>query len=200
MPLSTARDRILDTAFRLFYAHGIRAVGVDRIIAESGVAKATFYKWFPSKDDLVVAYLDKVDGIWSGQLHDAAAAAGPDPADELVGLFDALGTACRRDGYRGCAFLNAAAEAVPGTPVHDRTVAHKTAVLEWVTGLAAVAGAPDPPGEAPGRHRQGLRGRASGPRCGPPSRHASWSTPPSVVRTRHPGKSATQPATVEPRG
>jgi AcrR family transcriptional regulator len=144
MPSSTARDRILDTAFRLFYARGIRAVGVDLIIAESGVAKATFYKWFPAKDDLVVAYLDKVDGIWTGQLHDAAVAVGPDPADELVGLFDALGTACRRGGYRGCAFLNAAAESVPGTPVHDRTVAHKTAVLDWVAGLAADAGAPDP--------------------------------------------------------
>jgi AcrR family transcriptional regulator len=144
----TARDRILDTAFRLFYAHGIRAVGVDRIIAESGVAKATFYKWFPAKDDLVLAYLGKVDDVWSGQLHAAAAAAGPDPADQLVGLFDALGSACRRDGYRGCAFLNAAAEALPGTPVHARTVAHKAAVLDWVTDLAADAGAPDPGGLA----------------------------------------------------
>jgi len=148
MAPSTARDRIVDTAFRLFYARGIRAVGVDLIIAESGVAKATFYKYFPAKDDLVVAYLDTVDGVWSGQLHDAAAAAGADPADQLVGLFDALGAACRRDGYRGCAFLNAAAEAVPGTPVHDRTVAHKAAVLDWVTGLATDAGAPDPRGLA----------------------------------------------------
>ena len=143
-----ARDRILETAFRLFYAHGIRAVGVDRIIAESGVAKATFYKWFPAKDDLVLAYLARVDVIWSGQLHDAAAAAGPDPADQLVGLFDALGSACRRDGYRGCAFINAAAEATPGTPVHNRTVAHKAAVLDWVTDLAADAGARDPRGLA----------------------------------------------------
>ena len=148
MAPSTPRDRILDAAFRLFYARGIRAVGVDLIIAESDVAKATFYRYFPAKDDLVVAYLDRVDGVWSGQLHDAAEAAGPDPADELVGLFDALGTACRRDGYRGCAFLNAAAEAVPGSPVHDRTVAHKAAVLDWVTGLAADAGAPDPRGLA----------------------------------------------------
>jgi len=148
MAPSTPRDRILDAAFRLFYARGIRAVGVDLIIAESDVAKATFYRYFPAKDDLVVAYLDRVDGVWSGQLHDAAEAAGPDPADELVGLFDALGTACRRDGYRGCAFLNAAAEAVPGSPVHDRTVAHKAAVLHWVTGLAADAGAPDPRGLA----------------------------------------------------
>ena len=76
---SAARERILDTAFALFYARGIRAVGVDLIIAESGVAKATFYKHFPAKDDLVVAYLDKVDGVWSGQLKDAAEAAGPDP-------------------------------------------------------------------------------------------------------------------------
>ena len=141
---SAARERILDTAFRLFYANGLRAVGVDRIIAESGVAKATFYKHFPAKDDLVVAYLDKVDRVWTGQLKAAASAAGPAPADQLVGLFDALTSACRRDGYRGCAFINAAAESQPGTPVHDRTVAHKAAVLAWVRDLAAQAGASDP--------------------------------------------------------
>ena len=144
----SARQRILDTAFRLFYARGIRAVGVDLIIAESGVAKATFYKHFPAKDDLVVAYLDRVDGVWGGQLRAAAEAAGPDPADQLVGLFDALGTACRREGYRGCAFINAAAEATPGTPAHERTVAHKRAVLAWVRDLAAEAGAADPDGLA----------------------------------------------------
>ena len=141
---SAARDRILDTAFALFYARGIRGVGVDLIIAESGVAKATFYKHFPSKDDLVVAYLDKVDGVWTGQLKSAAAAAGPDPASQLVGMFDALSTACRREGYRGCAFINAAAEFQPGTPVHDRTVAHKRSVLAWVGDLAEQAGARDP--------------------------------------------------------
>ncbi|HEU5037910.1 MAG TPA: TetR/AcrR family transcriptional regulator [Nocardioides sp.] len=141
---SAARDRILDTAFRLFYAHGVRSVGVDRIIAESGVAKATFYKHFPGKDDLVVSYLDKVDTAWSGQLRDAAAAAGPDPRAQLVGMFDALTTACRRDGYRGCAFINAAAEYEAGTAVHDRTVAHKDAVRGWVRGLAVDAGARDP--------------------------------------------------------
>ena len=142
--VSAARERILATAFRLFYAKGIRAVGIDLIISESGVAKATLYRHFPAKDDLVVAYLDKVDGIWFGQLRDAAAAAGPDPADQLVGLFDALRSACRRDGYRGCAFINAAAESRPGTPVHERTVEHKAAVLAWVRDLAVQAGASDP--------------------------------------------------------
>ena len=145
---SPARQRILDTAFRLFYAHGIRGVGVDTIIAEAGVAKATFYKHFPRKDDLVVAYLDRVDAVWAGQLRDAAAAAGDEPVDQLVGMFDALTTACRRDGYRGCAFINAAAETAFGSPVHARTVAHKRQVLAWVRDTAAAAGLRDPDGVA----------------------------------------------------
>lgn len=148
MTVSPAHERILDTAFGLFYARGLRAVGVDRIIAESGVAKATFYKHFPAKDELALAYLDRVDGIWSGQLRDAAEAAGEDPADQLVGLFDALTAACRRDGYRGCAFINAAAESVPGSPVHERTVQHKESVRSWVRDVAAAAGAGDPDGLA----------------------------------------------------
>jgi len=143
-PVSAARERILDTAFALFYAHGLRAVGVDRIIAESGVAKATLYKHFPAKDDLVLAYLDRVDEMWSGQLHAAAEAAGPDPADQLVGLFDALSSACLNKGYRGCGFINAAAESEPGTPIHARTLAHKDAVRAWMRGLAEQAGARDP--------------------------------------------------------
>jgi AcrR family transcriptional regulator len=143
-PPSAARERILNTAFRLFYAHGLRAVGVDTIIAEAGVAKATFYRHFPAKDDLIVAYLDTVDQVWAGQLHAAAQAAGPAPADQLVGLFDALGTACRREGYRGCAFINAAGESAPGSTVHNRTVAHKRKVLTWMRDLARTAGSPDP--------------------------------------------------------
>ena len=144
-PSSAARARILDTATRLFYARGLRAVGVDTIIAESGVAKATFYKHFPAKDDLIAAYLDRVDAAWTGQLHAAAEAAGPAPADQLVGLFDALGSACRRDGYRGCGFINAAAETDAG---HGRARPHRRAQAEGA-GLAA-------------RPRGGRRGAAPG--------------------------------------
>ena len=143
-PAGAARARILETAFRLFYAYGPRGVGVDTVIAESGVAKATLYKHFPSKDDLVLAYLDKVDLAWSAALRAAAEAAGADPREQLVGMFDALGGACRREGYHGCAFINTAAETPAGSPVHARTVAHKNAVRDWVTGLARQAGAAEP--------------------------------------------------------
>ncbi|HET8643634.1 MAG TPA: TetR/AcrR family transcriptional regulator [Pseudonocardiaceae bacterium] len=139
-----ARERILNTAFRLFYAHGPRGVGIDTVIAESGVAKATLYKHFPRKDDLVLAYLDKVDQGWFGQLRAAARAAGDDPRDQLVGMFDALGNAARRDGFHGCAFINAAAESNCGSDVHARTVEHKNVVRAWVADLARRAGAPDP--------------------------------------------------------
>ena len=145
-----ARDRILETAFALFYARGVRAVGVDTVVAESKVAKATLYKHFPRKDDLVLAYLDKVDVAWRSQLEAAAEAVGPDPRDRLVGMFGALVTACRRDGYHGCAFINTAAESVSGSDVHARTVAHKNAVRAWVRELAVAAGADDPDGLARG--------------------------------------------------
>jgi len=140
----SARDKILDTAFRLFYARGPRGAGIDTVVAESGVAKTTLYKYFPRKDDLVLAYLDKVDQTWFGQLRAAARAAGDDPRDQMVGLFDALASACRRDGYHGCAFINTAAESESGSDVHARTVEHKTVVRAWVADLARRAEATDP--------------------------------------------------------
>jgi AcrR family transcriptional regulator len=143
-PARPARERILDTAFRLFYAHGPRGVGVDTVISEANVAKATFYKHFPRKDDLVLAYLDKVDQTWFGALRAAARAAGEDPRDQLVGMFGALGSAARREGYHGCAFINTAAESISGSDVHGRTVEHKQVVRAWVTDLARRAGAADP--------------------------------------------------------
>ena len=143
-PAVPARERILDTAFRLFYARGPRGVGVDTVIAESGVAKTTLYKHFPSKDDLVLAYLEKVDQTWFGQLRAAARAAGNDPRGQMVGMFDALASACRREGYHGCAFINTAAESPTGGDVHGRTVEHKNVVRAWLTDLARRAGAAEP--------------------------------------------------------
>jgi AcrR family transcriptional regulator len=142
--LGGARERILDTAFRLFYAHGPRGVGVDTVIAESGVAKATLYKHFPRKDDLILAYLDKVDQTWFGALRAAARSGGDDPREQLVAMFDALTSAYRREGYHGCAFINTAAESAGGSDVHARTVEHKAVVRAWIADLARRAGAEDP--------------------------------------------------------
>jgi AcrR family transcriptional regulator len=138
-----ARERILDTAFRLFYLHGPRGVGIDTVIAESGVAKATLYKHFASKDDLIVAYLDRVDEDWTGKLK-AAAATGTTARERLVSMFDALAAACAADGYHGCAFINTAAESAPGGKAHARAVEHKRQVRDWVEATARDARAANP--------------------------------------------------------
>ncbi|UVC09557.1 TetR/AcrR family transcriptional regulator [Rhizobium sp. TH2] len=104
---SPARRRLLDTATRLFYETGIHAVGIDRIIAEAAVAKATFYKHFPSKDELVVAYVEEQD-----RLGREAVAALPNrpPREMIAAIMGRIGDAVTAGGWRGCPFLNAAAE------------------------------------------------------------------------------------------
>ena len=104
---SPARRRLLDTATRLFYAEGIHAVGIDRIIAEAGVAKATFYNHFPSKDDLVLAYVEEQDRLG----REAVAALPKQPPRKMIAAILArIGEAAVAGDYRGCPFLNAAAE------------------------------------------------------------------------------------------
>lgn len=112
--MSAARDRLLETAVRLFYAEGVHTVGVDRVIAEAGVAKATFYHHFPSKDDLVVAYLR---AEWERQRNVMENV----PAEGVARIrliFTEFAELTCGPGFRGCRFLNAAAEfAEPGHPV-----------------------------------------------------------------------------------
>jgi AcrR family transcriptional regulator len=138
-----ARDRILDAASKLFYAYGIHAVGVDRLIAESGVAKATLYAHFSSKDEVVAAYLHRMDEHWQRELRSAAKAAGDDPRDQLIGVFETLEVTARTS-LLGCAFLNPLAEYEMGSPVHTIAVEHKRAVRAWVRERAVDAGAEDP--------------------------------------------------------
>jgi AcrR family transcriptional regulator len=104
-----ARQRILATARHRFYADGIRAVSADRLIAEAGVSKVTFYRHFPTKDDLVVAYLREIEDQET-KAFDAAERERDDPADVLRWYFERLGDLACAEGFRGCAFLNAAAE------------------------------------------------------------------------------------------
>ncbi len=127
---SEARERLLATASQLFYAEGIGSVGVDRIVSSSSVTLATFYRHFPGKQDLVVAYLQGI--------HDAIADRSVALADRLEGrdLVRALGKEVTaeigRDGFRGCAFINAASEFEdPDNPVRVVVAAHR----RWYHGL-----------------------------------------------------------------
>lgn len=141
---SPARQRILESAIRLFYANGLRGVGVDTVIADSSVAKATFYKHYPRKEDLILAYLDTVHELWFTAIRSCARAGGDDPRDQLVAMFDAIDDEYRRSDYRGCAQLNAAAEATPGSRVQQRTADNKAIVRAWITDTCRRAGAAQP--------------------------------------------------------
>ncbi|MEU6540624.1 TetR/AcrR family transcriptional regulator [Streptomyces sp. NPDC047000] len=153
--VSEARERLLRTAGQLFYAEGIHTVGVDRLVAEAKVTNATFYRHFRSKEDLVVAYVRSVDQAIRAQLG-ALTAAGL-PADGILrGIGASLVEQIRSPGYRGCAFLNAAAEfPAPDHPVHRAVVQHRAWYLRTITGLFAETA--DAPAEHAGRHFVMLR-------------------------------------------
>jgi len=135
----TARDRILAVAGRLFYRDGYRAVGVDRVIAEAGVAKATFYKHFPAKDDLIVAWIEHA----AAQLRAALPpASGPEP---LYAYADLMIDIAAREGCMGCTFQSGAAEFFdPGHPAHRAALAVKRDVLAELESRAAAQGLSDP--------------------------------------------------------
>ncbi|MFD6330596.1 TetR/AcrR family transcriptional regulator [Streptomyces niveus] len=135
--VSAARERLLGTAGRLFYAEGIHTVGVDRLVAESKVTNATFYRHFRSKDDLAVAYIGSVDQAIRTQLDTLTT--GDVPADGILrGIGASLVEQIRSPGYRGCAFLNAAAEFPdPAHPVHRAVVQHRDWFLRTITNLFA---------------------------------------------------------------
>lgn len=106
----SARERILMTAHALFYRDGIRATGVDRLIAESGVAKLTFYRHFASKDDLIRAFLDYRHARWMAWFVDALGRHGAHGGRGTGALVDALTEWFRDPGFRGCAFINSVVE------------------------------------------------------------------------------------------
>lgn len=138
--LSPARERLLATASALFYADGIRAVGVDRVIGAAQVTRATFYRHFPSKDDLIVAYLGAVD-----RAVRAVADAAPEGAARLRAVVGGMGEQLCTEGFRGCAFLNAAAEFPDrDSPVHRAVVAHRAWLSELFVQELGVVGHPDP--------------------------------------------------------
>ncbi len=138
----SARRRLLETATRLFYEGGIHAVGIDRIIAEAGVAKATFYNHFPSKDDLVVAYLEEIDR--AGRAAVAALPKQP-PRKMVSAIMERISEAVVAGGWRGCPFLNAAAEYPdPTSRVRQTINARRVWYHDSLRALLAEDGDPTP--------------------------------------------------------
>ncbi len=119
------RERILRTASDLFYRFSIHTVGIDRIITESGVAKMTFYKHFPSKANLVASYLRHKNAFWLGTLTASSEKAGLSPLDRVLAIFDALDESFRAPSFRGCPFVKGLAEFGPeaNSPEVQATIA-----------------------------------------------------------------------------
>jgi AcrR family transcriptional regulator len=136
---ASARDRILNVAGPLFYREGYRAIGVDRVIAEADVAKATFYKHFPSKDDLIIAWIALAE---ARSMQAVPPEDGPEPLTAFVDKMIAL---ARQGGCMGCTYQGTAAEfADPSHPAHAAAMGVKTRVLETLETRARAEGLTQP--------------------------------------------------------
>lgn len=127
-----ARDRILQTAHALFYREGIRATGIDRVIAESGVTKVTFYRHFPSKNDLIREYLETRHQRWMAWFAEAVQRHG----GGIKAIVPALAEWFGDEGFRGCAFINSVGELGASMPeVVEITQRHKAELTALIAGL-----------------------------------------------------------------
>jgi AcrR family transcriptional regulator len=140
-----ARDRIVEAAYRLFCEHGIRAVGVDRVVAESGVAKMTLYRHFRSKDDLVLAFLDEREERWTrGWLQAATEQRAASPAERMMVLFDLLDEWFQEPDYVGCPIVNTLLEGHRHHPkIHDAAVQRLEVIRMLLQRYAEEAGVED---------------------------------------------------------
>ncbi len=138
---STRRDHLVGTAERLFQQNGYRATGIDRILAESGVAKMTLYKHFPSKDDLVLAVLRGRCARWRNWMEKAVARRATTPRDKLLAVFDVFEEWFATPDFAGCMFLKASSEySLLDDPVHRAAAEYHRDILAYLRQLAAEAG------------------------------------------------------------
>ena len=144
-PSSPKRDHLMATAWRLFYRDGYRAVGIDTLLAEAGVAKMTLYNHFSSKDELIIAVLEKRDCELRASIAAQVEATTGSPADKLLAVFDWLETWFGSADFNGCAFIRALSEYPDiAHPIHQTAWRHKVAMQGALTQLCANAGAHDP--------------------------------------------------------
>ncbi|HEV7584079.1 MAG TPA: TetR/AcrR family transcriptional regulator [Mycobacterium sp.] len=141
---ASARERLLDAASQLFYEDGVQSVGVDRVIERAGVAKATLYSVFGSKDGLVRAYLTAHDEGIRERMARELAARYKTPRERLLGVFEVQGLRFTETGFRGCAFARASAEAPDGSSVDEVGEHHRTWLRSLFVDLAKDAAARNP--------------------------------------------------------
>jgi AcrR family transcriptional regulator len=136
-----ARDRIVDTAYELFSRRGIRAVGIDEVVERAGIAKATLYRHFHSKDDLVLAFLERRERLWTRQFLEAEARnRGTTPEEHLLGIFDVYDEWFHDKDFEACSFVNVLLEMGPASPVGQAAVHHLRNIRALVRDLADEAG------------------------------------------------------------
>lgn len=123
------RQHIIDTACRLFYRHGVKTVGVDRVVAEAGIAKATLYSHFPSKETLIVAYLQARHEQILAAMRQSRLGAETVSRARVLRHFETLRTKADSPAFRGCAFMLALAENEDSVAIKQQVLAHKQAVL-----------------------------------------------------------------------
>jgi len=139
-----ARDRILETSYELFSRRGVQAVGIDELIARAGVAKATLYRHFPSKDDLVLAFLRLREERWTrGWVEREARQRAADPEEQLLAIFDAFDEWFHREDFEACSFINVLLELGPAHPVGRASAQHLENIRTVVRRLADEAGLRD---------------------------------------------------------
>jgi AcrR family transcriptional regulator len=145
-PSANTREKLLDRATDLFYTHGLHAVGLDRILRDVGVTKTTFYNHFESKDELICEVLKRRhDWEMASFLEAVNEISGGDPRRKLLALFDVLHKWFTEPDFRGCQFINAAAEfPLPNDPVHREAARHKLATRQLLRETAQAAGAAHP--------------------------------------------------------
>ncbi len=145
MTAGAKRERLIETARELFYRHGFNATGIDRILAEAGVAKMTLYKHFRSKEEIIKAVLRRQDEEFRDWLMGYVEREAETPRERLLAIFDAQREWFSQKGFRGCFFLNATAE-FSGIAHSVSAVAseHKRLIQAYVRGLASAAGVPSP--------------------------------------------------------
>ena len=140
-----ARERILETSYELFARRGIRDVGIDEVIDRAGVAKATLYRHFSSKDDLVLAFLERREELWTiGWVEAEARARGGTPEEQLLAIFDAFDEWFHSDDFEACSFINVLLEMGPAHPAGSASIRHLENIRSVVSGLAEEAGLRDP--------------------------------------------------------